>query len=381
MKILMVITEADLGGAQRHVLDISRHFIGKGHQVVVAVGGDHRELLDAAAQLSPAVPTLRVRALTREIHPTRDIRALVQLIRIIRTIKPDVVHCHSSKAGVIGSIAGRLAGATVVYTAHGFAFREDRSRWVRWLYRVIERIATWFRHRVIAVSRSDAEVAVAHGVVPAQKMTTIHNGIDTTIADTMLTRDDARTELSAWCGVPLYNKKIVVSIANLYSAKNIPLLLRAFEFVVRREPEARLMVIGDGEERPACERIIAATPALQRTVFLVGKRQSAARMLRGADVLALSSTKEGLPYVILEAKLAGVPIVATRVGGVPEFGEDHDLRLVVPHSPEMLAEQIVHVLRDGASASRPLPVRFTLDGMAAQIERLYEELLQVRRTL
>lgn len=378
MKILMVITEADLGGAQRHVLDISKHFIGRGHQVIVAVGGDHRELLDAAAQMSPAVPTLRIRALRREIHPVRDARALVQLMRIIHSIKPDVVHCHSSKAGVIGSIAGRLSGTVVVYTAHGFVFREDRSRLERWCYRMIERVATWFRHRVIAVSRSDAEVAVAHGVVPVHKMTTIHNGIDEAIAETMLSRDEARAQLSAWCGVPLHDKKIALSIANFYPAKNIPLLLRAFEFVVRREPDARLVVIGDGEDRSACEHIIASTPALTQTVFLIGKRLGAARVLRGADVMCLSSSKEGLPYVILEAKLAGVPVVATRVGGVPEFGEGDDLHLVVPHSAEMLAEKIALVLRGTGTPVTRLPQRFTLTGMATEIERLYEELLRAR---
>ncbi len=374
MKILLVITEADLGGAQRHVLDVARHLLSRGHQAIIVVGGEHTELTSAAGSLTPAIPTLRVRSMRREIRVVSDVRAFIQLWRLMRTLRPDVVHCHSTKAGVLGSIAGRLSGAAVVYTAHGFVFREERSTMTRWLYRWVERIATWFRHRVIAVSKSDAEIAVAHNVVPVEKMTTIHNGIDAAIADTMLSRDAARIELSTWCGVPLHDKKIALSIANLYPAKNIPLLLRAFEFVVRREPHTRLVVIGDGEQRGACENFIERTPALRDTVFFVGKRVGAARILRGADVLCLSSTKEGLPYVILEAKLAGVPVVATRVGGVPEFGEGPDLKLVVPHSAEMLAEAITQMLRDGAGVITPLSANFTLAGMTAEIERVYAEI-------
>ncbi len=377
MKILMVITEGDLGGAQRHVLDASRELIRRGHVVTIAVGGTATEMEKAAATESPVVSVRRVPYLARPIRLMQDVRVIIALFKLVKELKPDIVHCHSSKAGAVGSVAGKLAGARVVYTAHGFVFREELSPKIKFLYRWVEIIASWFRDKVITVSRSDAEEAIRRHIVPARKIVTIQNGIDEMLAATFYSRANARATLSEWCGNDVSANKLVVAIANMYPAKNVPLLIRAFEFVYRRLPDARLIVIGDGKERPQCEKIIADTPALQKTVFLVGKRTDAYRILRGADVLCLSSTKEGLPYVILEAKLAGTPVVATRVGGVPEMGEAPQLTLVVPHSAEMLSEAIVETCRNPRPpAEGRLEHQFTLVGMVDAIEDVYEQVMK-----
>jgi glycosyltransferase involved in cell wall biosynthesis len=151
--------------------------------------------------------------------------------------------------------------------------------------------------------------------------------------------------------------------------------VQSFESVLARIPEARLVLVGDGKERHACERLVEQNPKLHEKVFFTGKRADAFQVLRGADVVALSSTKEGMPYVVLEAKFAGTPVVATRVGGIPEMGEGSDLKLVVPHSPEMLSEALVQMLRTEKQTRGHLPWQFTLTGMVDAIEAVYHEIV------
>lgn len=380
MKILMVITEGDVGGAQRHVLDVSRELIRRGHAVVIAAGGVFSDLSEMAATAAPHVPVVRLRHLVRPIRPWSDVRAVREVYALVRKIKPDIVHAHSSKAGVIAPVAAWCARVPAIFTAHGFVFREESTWITRLIYQMIERCATYFRRAVIAVSQSDAHEARIRRVVPSHKLQTIYNGIDTTIAEKFLPREIARAELARWAQTDMSNARVVVAIANLYTAKNIPLLIRAFEFVVRRESTARLVVIGDGKDRVACEKIIRDTPILRTTVFLVGKRVAAFQILKGADLLVLSSTKEGLPYVILEAQLAGVPIVATRVGGIPEMQAFTDTTLVVPHSAELLSDAIVEALRRAPRGARDLAYVVTLRGMVDAIEAVYHDVLKKSST-
>lgn len=373
MKILMVITEGDLGGAQRHVLDISRELSRRGHEILLAIGGNFTELSDAAAAGVLPIETVRLRHIGREIQLSKDIRGFFEIFTLVRSWKPDIVHCHSSKVGVLASIAGRMGGAKVVYTAHGFVFCEELPILTRMVYLLAEKVSTLFRHKVIAVSQSDADAARKNHIVGAKKMTIIQNGIDLSINDRILDSNSARELISEWVGADVSTAKVVLSIANFYPAKNLPLLVRSFEFVLPRVSEARLVLVGDGKDRELCENIVRQNQKLQQKVFFAGKRLDAFRVLRGADVLALSSTKEGMPYVVLEAKLAGTPVVATRVGGVPEMGEGPDLKLVVPHSAEMLSDAIVQVLRTEKPRRENLPEKFTLRGMVDAIEAVYRE--------
>lgn len=376
MKILMVITEGDLGGAQRNVLDISRELTRRGHEVTIAVGGTFTELSDAAEADALPIPVIRLRHTFRSIKPLTDFRGLIEIFRLVRSMRPDIVHCHSSKVGVLASIAGRLAGARVVYTAHGFVFQEELPFHVKFLYQLVEKFTTLFRHKVITVSQSDADAARAkHVVVNPKKLIVIPNGIDLSLEQQMLDPVAARSVITEWCGADLLGLRIVLSIANFYPAKNLPLLVRAFEFVLPRVPEARLVLVGDGAQRAECEEIVRQNLKLTKSVFFAGKQPDAFRVLRAADVLCLSSTKEGMPYVVLEAKLAGTPIVATRVGGVSEMGEGPDMRLVVPHSAEMLSDAIVEVLRSEKLPRGHVPWTLTLRGMVDAIEVVYHDVL------
>lgn len=380
MKILMIITEGDLGGAQRHVLDVSRELTRRGHEVSIAVGGVFTELERAAAAGDTVVPIIRLKHVVRDIQPLTDVRGLFEIYRLVKKVQPDIVHCHSSKVGALASVAGRLAGAGVVYTAHGFVFREELPMHTKVFYQWVERVASLFRHKVIAVSESDAEAARTRRVVNAKKLEVIPNGIDVELDEQLFDALVAKKILGEWCGTDLSGTKIILSIANFYPVKNIPLLIKAFDFVAPRVPEARLILVGDGLQRQMCEKIVKENQKLSHKVFFVGKRMDAYRVLRAADVLCLASTKEGMPYVVLEAKLAGTPVVATRVGGVPEMGEGPDLHLVVPHSAEMLSDAIVEVLREGKSAHRSkLPHVFTLSGMVDAVEEVYRQVVETRR--
>lgn len=374
-KILMIITEGDLGGAQRHVLDVSEELMRRGHEVTIAFGGVHTDLLGVTHQRTTSVPVIRLQHLVRELSFGKDVRAFFEIFKLVRLVRPTIVHCHSSKAGALASFAGRLAGSHVVYTAHGFVFREELGMFTEQFYIWSERIASWFRNRVIAVSKSDAEAARHRHVVASRKLLTIPNGIDVNLEHQLEAPLAARQTLSAWTGNDLTHAKIALSIANFYPAKNVPLLVRAFEYVIARVPDARLVLVGDGEQRWLCETIVQHSNTLRDKVFFVGKQTNAFRVMRGVDVVCLSSTKEGLPYVVLEAKLAQTPVVATRVGGVPEMGEGADLKLVVPHSAEMLSDAIADVLRSARRAHTRLAPPYTLVSMVDAIEAVYADVV------
>lgn len=376
MKILLVITEGDVGGAQRHVLDLGRELARRGHDIFIAHGGAYNYLEQEAMAGEPSLTVVRLKRLLRPIKPLQDFLAIFELIKVIKKINPDLVHAHSSKAGIVASLAGWLAGKPVIYTAHGFVFREKISWVARLFYRWAERLASLLRRRVIAVSKSDADSAIAKKILSASKITVIHNGINENLRANFLERNSARQQLSALTKADLNNQHVVLAIANLYPAKNIPLLIQAFEYVVRRDARARLVIIGDGQERPVCEKIIKDNPILQDKVWLVGQQPSAYKFLTGADLLVLSSSKEGLPYTILEAQLAGVPVVATRVGGIPEMGEEPGLTLVVPHSAELLSEAINKVLQRGACERCTIKKEFTLQGMVDAVEAVYRQVLK-----
>lgn len=372
----MVITLAEMGGAQRQVLDISRELVRQGYEVTIAAGTDYNDLFHSAETGSPRVPVLRLPHLTRSIRLGHDCFAFLEIYRAIKKVKPDLVHAHSSKAGALCAVAAKMVGVKIVFTAHGFVFRENIVWWKKIIFKHIERFASLFRDHVIAVSQSDAIAAIASRVVARDKISVIHNGLNPLLEQKILPATEARALLSQWAGTDLRPYKIVLSIANHYPPKNIPLLVRAFELVVRSVPEARLVSIGDGRERVVCEKIIKDTPILQNKVFLVGKKQTACKILRGADLFAVSSSKEGFPYAILEAKMAGTPIVATRVGGIPEMVRDDDITLVVPQDQEELANAMVRVLRHGAGARPQLSEEFTLAGMVERVLEVYEKVLE-----
>jgi len=338
-KILYLITRSEMGGAQRYVFDLATNIPKSQYEVHVAAGGDGILFSNLEQR---GIAAHKLFHLKRSINPLADYRAYKEIISLIESLKPDIIHLNSTKAGVLGSKAARRANVKkIIHTAHGFVFNEQLSFYRKAIYTALERASAKRMTRIITVSEFDRATGIAAGI-PEEKMIVIHNGIDPRIA--FLPKKEAQEQLFA--SIPRFlntSTSLIVSIANHYRTKGLDILIRTMDHV-----DAHLIVIGDGPEREQL-RSLAKKHGRGRVHF-IGSVDSASKYLKAFDLFVLPSRKEGLPYTLLEAQAAGIPIVATTVGGIPELIRDGENGyLAKPNDPGALAEIIKQAL------TRPLP--------------------------
>jgi glycosyltransferase involved in cell wall biosynthesis len=378
IKVLHVITRLSVGGAPQNLLAIAGGLDGNRYEVSVVCGtGDPSEgsLMDRASSMG--IPVRVVRGLQREIAPLKDALTFWRLLRLIRGGRYQIVHTHISKAGVLGRLAARAAGVPViVHTYHGDVFRSYFSPLKSRALLAFEQAAAAVSDRLIEVSGATLERHAAYGVARPDRFAVIPNGIDLA----PFTPPDAR-EARARLGLPP-DAPVVGTVAMLVPVKRIDVLLAAMETVVRRLPGALLVIVGDGNQRTRLEGRAAAT--LSGRVRFLGLRENVQDLLPAFDAFALSSDDEGLPTSVMEAMAAGLPVVATAVGGVPEVVEHGQSGLLVPRQDiEALAEALVSLLeapdRARAMGLRGRQIareRFDVRRLVARVDALYRELLR-----
>lgn len=366
MHILYVITQQDAGGAQKYVLDLAAHFRGS-----IAAGPEGDQLGNkATAQHTPfyLLPNMR-----RALSPYRDFLALIELIRLIKRLRPDVVHTNSSKAGILGSLAGWLCGVPTVFTAHGFQYLEPMSKLKKWFFWFCEFVCRPFRSFVITVSEYDRNTGLRDLVIAKNRSKTIYHGMTTPF---FLSPEEARNRLK----LPPA-QAYIGTIANLYQTKGIDILLDAFAHIHQVLPQARLVIIGDGPER---DRLIGQTERLSLTkhVHFLGQIPEAAQYLPAFNLFVLSSRKEGFPYVLLEALATTIPILATKVGGIPEALGATAHSLIPPENPIALARGIEAILLGtAASKNKNQQQSFSMQHMLNQTAEVYSRLQPDRSLL
>ncbi len=298
-KVLYCITKSNWGGAQRYVFDLATAAQARGWDVAVAYGGEG----EMARRLRERdIRTIAIQQLARDVGAA-DWEAYRALSAVIKKEKPDILHLNSSKAGALGALAGRSAGVKqVIYTSHGWAFNENRSMPVRALIWFVSWVTALLCTDIICVS--DFELRAAQKMpFCARKAVRIYNGIDLDMQ--FGSGDIIRNTFPA--GVT-----ITGTVGELTSNKNqIALIEQA-----KQNPNMYVAIVGEGELRGILEEKIKEYK-LESRVKLFGF-MPAAEVLKGFDVFTLPSTKEGLSYVVLEARAAGLPVVANRIGGIPE---------------------------------------------------------------
>lgn len=300
-KILFVITKSNWGGAQRYVYDLATALPKDAFDVHVAFGQEG----PLAKKLQEAhIPTFSLKALQRDVSLRADVMSFFELLRLFRAEKPDIVHLNSSKVAGLGAVAARLAGVPrIIFTAHGWPFWEQRNPIARGLIYFFSWLTALLSHTVIVVSNYDLSVA-KHMPFVGRKTVRIYNGIDMHFplqpAEVIRRAFPEGARITGTVGELTRNKN---QIALIEKAKN--------------NPEMYVAIVGDGEDRARLETKIKEY-GLENRVKLFGFLP-ASEVLRGFDMFALPSLKEGLPYVLLEAKAAGLPIDANRVGGVGEI--------------------------------------------------------------
>jgi glycosyltransferase involved in cell wall biosynthesis len=350
LRVLHVITRMIVGGAQENTL-LSCALIDRSHfPSTLLTGpetGSEGEL--HSETLARGVRFLVEPSLVRRLSPWHDAVATFRLWRAIRDGGYDIVHTHSSKAGILGRVAARLAGTPViVHTAHGWSFNRHQPWHLNRLYVWLERLCARFSDAIVVVGRSNREEGLALRVGRPEQYRLIRSGIEVeAYRDVPISREQARTRL----GLP--REAFVIGSVGRLCEQKAPLdLLAAFARVARSRPEVRLAFVGDGPQRAELESAIARE-GLEGRVHVAGLRRDVPELLRAFDVFALASHWEGLPRVFPQAMAAGLPIVATRVDGAPDAvvpGENG--WLVEVGDIEGLATRLGALAADPAAARR-----------------------------
>lgn len=351
-KILFLVTQSEMGGAQRYVFELSKA-LAEENEILVAAGEGDNELFNKLSKLHLKIQKLK--HLTRSPGPFRIISAIAELLGLLKKEKPDVLFLCSTTAGLLGSVAAflyrsrkflggqtseELGGLTsVIYRIGGWAFRDPRAFWKNWLILLLEKMTAPLKDKIIVNSEIDRQLAIKYKIANPEKIVKIYNGIDSNSLD-FLTREQARSSLKL-----SFNKTVVGTVANFYKTKGLNYLIEAFVGL-----DLELMIIGDGRLRPQLESQIKRLK-LQDKVLLLGRIPDAYKYLKAFDLFVLPSLKEGFPWIILEAMAAEVPIVATKVGALPEIIEDaKDGLLVEPADSRTLAEKIQWLAEHPAEA-------------------------------
>jgi len=375
MKILYLITKSNWGGAQRHVFDLAVSMRDKGHEVSVALGGDGtlRTKLEAAGIYTHSISTLG-----RDISASKDAGSLKEIISIIRHRRPDILHMHSPKAAGLGSIAGRILGVkSIIQTIHGWTFNESRPIWERILIIFFSWLTMIFCHTTILLSEREYTQALYFPWIK-EKLKLIPLGIKPPI---FVSIDGAKQTIAKTIGMTAtdFNKKIVIgTIAELHPNKGLSYLINAFSTVSAQYPQTILVIIGDGQEMTSLKSLIK-TNKLEQNVFLAGYIDHAAEYLKAFTIFVLSSLKEGLPYAILEAGTASLPVVATTVGGIPEIIEDMKSGVLVQpknirelsHAISFMIEHPDERKRYGINLKEKIIKDFSIEKMTLSLAELY----------
>ncbi|MCM2304340.1 MAG: glycosyltransferase family 4 protein [Elusimicrobia bacterium] len=376
-KVAHLVTRLDLGGAQQNTLHTVRHLNRAFYEPLLICG--RGGMLDDEAAADPSFRTAFVDSLLRDISPFHDLLALLELTKLFLAEKPDILHTHSSKAGILGRLAAALAGVpVVVHTYHGFGFHDRQPSAVKGLYVILERLCARFTDALIFVSKSNIGYAAAHGIARPEEAVLIRSGV--ALDGLPAPVDAAKLKMSAGVGM---HKPLVVSIGNLKPQKNVGDLLEAAALILRDAPEARFVFIGDGPQRRALEARAFALGLNDRFIFL-GWRRDAAQWLAACDVFAMTSLWEGLPRALVEAMKSGKPAACYATDGVVDLIKDGENGFMAePGDHAALAARVTELLKDeplrkrlGEAAAASIGPEFDIDGMVRAQEALYDRLLR-----
>jgi glycosyltransferase involved in cell wall biosynthesis len=302
-KILQIITLSECGGAQNHLLELIDGLREKyDFEVLVGKEGYLTERLAGSQIAYQVIPSL-----VRSISLQNDLKATREIFQKIKYFAPALVHCHSSKAGIVGRLAAFLANKPSIFTAHGWAFHPKvsfKQRAIAWLSEII---MSFVSKKIICVSQFDLQLALTD-LMPKNKLVVIHNGIG----------ENFKPFESHPLAQQLKGKLSILMVGRFAEPKRQDLLIRAFADFQAAFPAAVLVLAGEGPQKKLCEELVRQLN-LNEKVFFTGQVSPVEPLLELSDIFILISEREGLPISILEALRAGLPVVASCVGGINEL--------------------------------------------------------------
>ncbi|MEM1103095.1 MAG: glycosyltransferase [Pseudomonadota bacterium] len=348
MKITHIITRFIRGGADENTLLTVNAQAEAGHEVSLVRGPDsHPEMI---ARLHPSIKDVEVPSLIRDIDLVKDLKCLRELARALVELSPDIVHTHTSKAGVIGRFAARMSEApVVVHSVHILAF-DNVWPGKMFIYKQLERWAAAYTHGFISVSDALRQACIRSGVGRADIHHVVPSGMDVASYET--------AEPADWRALwpkgdaPETRPRFVLTVGALEERKRIAELVRAFKTVVRDVPDAVMLVAGDGPLRPDIEALIEAE-GLGGKVILLGHVSDLPRYIHLADVCVHGASREGLPRVVLQFAMSGKPVVATELAGIDQVVKHEASGLLCPIDDfDAIAKALTRLLKDDDERAR-----------------------------
>ncbi|MEK7623731.1 MAG: glycosyltransferase [Patescibacteria group bacterium] len=376
-KLLYIVTQGGpWGGAQKYVFDLA-YALKDTFDVTIAVGEPRgqNDLQKKAKDFG-----INVRQLThlvRPFSPLHDLLTIFELNRLYGELKPNIVHLNSSKASILGSLAGQMSNVkcqmSIIYTVHGWVFDEPLS-WVKKnFYRLAEKITAKQKDKIIVLSKLDQDTATNLLSIEQEKIPLIPHGLPPL---TLIEKQTARSIIKKNYKFSISDNALWVgTIANFYPTKGLDILISAISECKKDIPNMQFLIFGDGPERQNLESGIWNLELNDR-IHLVGFVPEAAQFLSAFDLFVLPSRKEGFPYAILEARVAGLPIIAAAVGGVTSLLENYPTATLVPPNDVQALSQALrnfHTTAPLPSSRLPTP---TYEDMVAKTRHLYQTLLK-----
>jgi glycosyltransferase involved in cell wall biosynthesis len=384
-RVLRAIARLNMGGPALHVSYLSAGLRERGYETILVAGGVSKgEQSMAYVADDLGVPVVTIPHLHRDISPVRDLLATVRLARIMRAERPVILHTHTAKAGAVGRVAALLAGRArppiIVHTFHGHVLRGYFGRFWTGVFRWLERMLARITDALVAVSPEVRDELVAFGVAPASKFRVIRLGIE---LEARVSQDGAaRAETRRVMGIR-GSRFVVGWIGRMTAVKRTDVVLEAFRRLKENGVDAVLCMVGDGPDRRSVEDL-ARQLGIMRECLFPGYQEEVGPFFAAFDVFVLPSGNEGTPVTAIEALASGCPVVATRVGGVPDVVSDgEDGFLVEPGDVGQLAARLAELANDrqllarmGAAGRGRMQTRYAVDRLIDDVDQLYRDLLE-----
>ena len=391
IKVLRIIARLNVGGPARHVVVLDRGLRQKGYDTLLvhgSVGPGESSLEHASAEAG--ISTRKVPELGPRINPLDDVRALWSLLRLVFTVRPDVIHTHTAKAGTLGRLAafafnatrGRSRRAIVVHTFHGHVFEGYFSPAASRLIRAVEKCLGMVTDRIVTISPLQRRDLVERfHIAPAKKVVTVPLGLDLA----PLLQSSRSPQARARFGVGP-DEFVVGYVGRLVPIKDLSTLVAGFQAALGDVPRARLIIAGDGPVRSQLAQQAERLGIADRVKF-IGWTEQLVDLYGALDVCVLTSLNEGTPVAAIEAMAAGTAVIATAVGGVPDVVVDGRTGLLVPpRDASKLAAALAMLARDpgklrdlAESARREVADRFSSDRLIGDIDNLYRAAVREKR--
>lgn len=367
-RVLYLITHGAMGGAQSHLLHLVSQ-LNRSFEIHVAMGGRGPlwgKLTDEG------IPLHFIPSLVRDVAPVKDLKSLVEIVKLLRQVKPDLITIHSSKAGLLGRLASHICKVPAIFTAHGWAFTDGVKESKKRIYLMAETIAANWSEKIICVSDHDYQLACRLSTTHETQITTVHNGVPT----------GSGLYLAQPAGE---NPVRLIMVARFSEPKDHRLLLKAI-YELQADKNFQLDLVGDGPLLSHYQKLVSQLKIDDRVRFL-GARPDVPELLAKSQVFILASKWEGFPISILEAMRAGLPVIASDVGGTGEAVINDETGFLVPRDDdETLKSKLRLLINDsglrvkmGKNGRERYLKNFTLDHMIKKTVAIYDEVLSQKK--